>query len=121
MRGAPHIINGTADHVHMLARIRPAHSAAQIARVIKTNSSRWVHEKGHTKFAWQAGYGVFSVSESNVGSVTKYIAAHEAHHQKHSFQEEFLAYLPTPSVETGLAAGLNMGSSPGLVLGGSPG
>src|SRR5207245_10462656 len=42
-------------------------------------------EKGHTKFAWQAGYGVFSVSESNVGSVTKYIAAQEAHHQEHWF------------------------------------
>src|SRR5438477_10735416 len=68
MRGTALIINGTADHVHVLARIRPAHSAAQIARVIKTNSSRWVHEKGHTKFAWQAGYGVFSVSESNGGS-----------------------------------------------------
>src|SRR5947207_14596745 len=69
MRGTALIINGTADHVHMLARIRPAHSAAQIARVIKTNSSRWVHEKGHIKFAWQAGYGVFSVRELNVGSV----------------------------------------------------
>src|SRR5438874_5361213 len=52
MRGTALIINGTADHVHVLARIRPAHSAAQIARVIKTNSSRWVHEKGHIKFAW---------------------------------------------------------------------
>src|SRR5207249_5390100 len=80
MRGTALIINGAADHVHVLIRIRPAHSAAQIARVIKTNSSRWVHEKGHIKFAWQAGYGVFSVSESNVGSVTKYIAAQEAHH-----------------------------------------
>jgi len=98
MRGTALIINGTADHVHVLARIRPAHSAAQIARVIKTNSSRWVHEKGHTKFAWQAGYGVFSVSESNVGSVTKYIAAQEAHHQKHSFQEEFLAFLKKNNV-----------------------
>jgi len=92
------VIGGVADHVHVLARIRPAHSAAQIARVIKTNSSRWVHEKGHTKFAWQAGYGVFSVSESNVGSVTKYIAAQEAHHQKHSFQEEFLAFLKKNNV-----------------------
>ncbi|PYX19102.1 MAG: IS200/IS605 family transposase [Acidobacteria bacterium] len=98
MRGTALIINGTADHVHVLARIRPAHSAAQIARVIKTNSSRWVHEKGHIKFAWQAGYGVFSVSESNVGSVTKYIAAQEAHHQKHSFQEEFLAFLKKNNV-----------------------
>src|SRR5437660_11841907 len=45
MRGTALIINGTADHVHVLARIRPAHSAAQIARVIKTNSSRWYTKK----------------------------------------------------------------------------
>jgi putative transposase len=93
MLGTALIINGTADHVHVLARIRPAQSAAEIARVIKTNSSRWVHEKWHAEFAWQAGYGVFSVSESNVASVTQYIATQEAHHQEHSFKEEFLAFL----------------------------
>ena len=43
MHGAALIINGTADHVHMLLRIRPAHAAAEIARVVKTNSSRWIH------------------------------------------------------------------------------
>jgi putative transposase len=98
MRGTALIINGTADHVHVLARIRPAQSAAEIARVIKTNSSRWVHEKRHIEFVWQAGYGVFSVSESNVASVTRYIAAQEAHHQKQSFKEEFLAFLQKNNV-----------------------
>jgi REP element-mobilizing transposase RayT len=93
MHGTALIINGTADHVHVLARMRPAQSAAEIARVIKTNSSRWVHEKWATEFAWQAGYGVFSVSESNVAAVTQYIVTQEAHHQKHSFKEEFLPFL----------------------------
>ena len=63
-------INGTADHVHILADIKPAFSPADLLREIKTNSSRWVHltypRKG--KFAWQTGYGIFSVSFSRVAS-----------------------------------------------------
>jgi putative transposase len=93
MDGTAVIVNGTADHVHMLVRIRPAHSPAEIARVAKANSSRWVHEKWDSDFAWQTGYGVFSVSESNVVAVIKYIAEQEKHHQKHSFQEEYVAFL----------------------------
>jgi putative transposase len=87
------IINGVSDHVHMLVRIRPVHSAAQIVRVVKANSSRWVHEKWAAGFAWQTGYGVFSVSESSVPAVTKYIAEQEKHHKKHSFQDEYVAFL----------------------------
>jgi len=56
MHGTAQIIDGSADHIHILTRIRSAHSAAEIARVVKANSSRWVHEKW---FAWQTGYGVF--------------------------------------------------------------
>ena len=93
MRGTALIINGTADHVHMLIRIRPIQAPAEIARVVKTNSSRWLHEMGTAGFAWQTGYGAFSVSESNVPAVTKYIAAQEEHHMKRSFQEEYLAFL----------------------------
>jgi putative transposase len=98
MHGTALIINGTADHVHMLLRVRPVHSPAEIARVVKTNSSRWVREKWSPKFAWQTGYGVFSVSESNVAGVTEYIAAQEEHHKKHSFQEEFVAFLKKNNV-----------------------
>jgi len=93
MHGAVLIINGMDDHVHMLVRVRPTHSAAEIARVVKTNSSRWVREKWKSDFAWQTGYGVFSVSESSVHAVTRYIATQEDHHKKHSFQEEFVAFL----------------------------
>ena len=98
MDGTALIVNGTADHVHMLLRIRPAQSSAQIVRVVKANSSRWVHKKWDSHFAWQTGYGVFSVSESNVAAVTKYIAEQEEHHQKHSFQEEFVAFLKKNNV-----------------------
>jgi putative transposase len=82
----------------MLVRVRPAQSAAEIARVIKSNSSKWVRTKWSSEFAWQTGYGVFSVSESNVAEVKKYIAIQEEHHKKHSFQEEFLAFLKKNNV-----------------------
>jgi putative transposase len=99
MNGAALIVNGTGDHVHMLVRIRPVHSSAEIARVVKANSSKWVREKWSREFAWQAGYGVFSVSESNVAAVNKYIAGQEEHHKKHSFQEEYVAFLKKNHVE----------------------
>jgi putative transposase len=98
MNGTALIINGTSDHVHLLVRIRPAHSPAEIARVVKSNSSRWVHEKWDSRFAWQSGYGVFSVSESSVAAVTKYIARQEEHHRRHSFEEEFVAFLKKNNV-----------------------
>jgi len=93
--GTAMTINGTADHVHLLVRLPPTISLADAMRVLKTNSSRWVHEKwpSHCAFAWQTGYGAFSVSQSNVASVVRYIAEQERHHRKVSFQEEFLAYL----------------------------
>ncbi len=95
MRGTALLINGTADHVHMLVRIPTDHSTAEMARIIKTNSSKWVHQKwpDHQDFAWQAGYGAFSVSASNVDAVTLYISGQEQHHHKRSFQEEFVAFL----------------------------
>ncbi len=99
MRGTALIIGGTRDHVHMLIRIRPAQAIAEIACIVKTNSSRWMHQKGHGEFAWQAGYGVFSVSESSIPAVTRYIAMQEEHHRKQSFQEEFVAFLKKNKVD----------------------
>jgi putative transposase len=93
MHGTALIINGTADHVHMLIRIRPVQSAAEVARVVKTNSSRWVREKWNARFTWQTGYGAFSVSESNVPAVSSYIATQEEHHRKLTFQQEYVAFL----------------------------
>src|SRR5262249_14265501 len=92
MKGTALIVNGTADHVHMLIRIRPLHAPAEIVRIVKTNSWRWVRERS-PNFAWQTGYGVFSVSESSVSAVTKYIVRQEEHHRKHSFQDELCAFL----------------------------
>src|SRR5258708_12775003 len=58
-----------------------------------SNSSRWVREKWNIRFAWQTGDVAFSVSESNVPAVSRYIAGHEEHHKKRTFQEEFVAFM----------------------------
>jgi len=88
-------INGTPDHVHLLVRMPANQSVADVARLIKTNSSRWVHERWpeHRQFAWQTGYGAFTVSESSADAVREYISNQRAHHRKRSFQEEFLTFL----------------------------
>jgi putative transposase len=93
--GAALCINGTPDHVHLLARVPATLSVAEVARLIKTNSSRWVHERWpqHREFAWQTGYGTFRVSESGINTVRDYITRQPEHHRSRSFQEEFRAFL----------------------------
>ena len=98
LRGTALIVNGTCDHVHMLLRIRPVQAVAEIARIVKTNSSGWIRKKGHKEFGWQSGYGVFSASESLIPALTRYIATQEEHHRKRSFQEEFVAFLKKNNV-----------------------
>ena len=93
MQGTALIINGMADHVHMLVRVPPVHAVAEMMRIVKANSSRWIRGEWKKEFAWQRGYGAFSVSESNVASVSRYIAGQEEHHRKWTFQEEYVAFL----------------------------
>ena len=94
-------IDGTGDHVHLLLWMPPTVSISETLRVLKTNSSRWVNrERGMKRdFAWQAGYGAFSVSHSNAPAVVKYIRGQEKHHQRVSFQEEYLAFLKSNGIE----------------------
>jgi putative transposase len=101
LRAVPIAIGGTADHVHLLARMPAELAVADCLRVVKTNSSRWLKEKWPEKrrFAWQRGYGAFSVSESRKGDVTRYIQNQERHHRRISFQEEFLALLKNHGVD----------------------
>jgi len=93
--GVPVIINGPADHVHLLTYISTTESITDLVRVVKTNSSRWVHRQfpQHKLFSWQAGYGAFTVSCSRVADVTDYISAQQEHHRRVSFQAEFLTFL----------------------------
>jgi putative transposase len=84
-------IGGMPDHLHLLVRSPPTLSIADLLRVIKTNSSRWAREDIGTlpEFAWQEGYGAFSVSESSAASVCRYIQNQEEHHRRRTFEEEW--------------------------------
>ncbi len=88
-------IGGTGDHIHLLISLPPTINVTDIVRVVKSNSSKWIHEEfpKMETFSWQTGYGAFSVSHSNVDSVKRYIDNQEKHHRKLSFQEEWKAIL----------------------------
>ena len=83
---------GMEDHVHLLVQVPAKLAAAEVVSLIKANSSRWMNEHGN-KFSWQEGYGAFSVSKSNLETVTRYIANQEQHHRKMTFEEEFIGFL----------------------------
>ena len=86
---------GMPDHVHFLISWSKERSVADVLRVIKTNSSRWIHDTiaDQADFAWQSGYGAFAVSQSNIDPVKGYIAKQKEHHHKMSFKEEFINLL----------------------------
>jgi putative transposase len=92
---------GTADHVHLLIKLPPSAAVADLLRLVKANSSKWANETGAAvgKFAWQAGYGAFSVSESQAPDVKHYIQNQAAHHRGRSFQEEFVALLERHGID----------------------
>jgi REP element-mobilizing transposase RayT len=100
LKGKAYGINGTADHVHMMINLPPIVSISEALRFIKSNSSGWVHDKWPRKsFAWQLGYGAFSVSKSNVSEVLKYLGNQEAHHRKWTFKDEFIDFLAKHEID----------------------
>jgi REP element-mobilizing transposase RayT len=94
-------IGGVEDHVHVLVRGKTNVSAAEMARNIKSRSSAWLRETfdGLGSFAWQEGYGVFSVSKSQVEGVKAYIQRQEEHHRSRGFKEEFIEFLERHEIE----------------------
>jgi REP element-mobilizing transposase RayT len=101
LKGKAYGINGTTDHVHMLISLPPVVSMSDALRFLKSNSSGWVHDKWPRKrsFAWQLGYGAFSVSKSNVPNVLTYLSNQEAHHRRITFKEEFVDFLVRHEIE----------------------
>ena len=85
-------VGGTGNHVHMLVVLPSDMALSDAVRTLKANSSRWMREADRL-FAWQQGYGAFSVSPSQLDRVKQYIANQAAHHRTHSFEQEFLAML----------------------------
>lgn len=94
-------IGGMPDHVHLLAKFKPAVSVSDMLKHIKGNSSKWVNEERmqSRKFGWQDGYAAFTVSESQVGAVRNYIREQEQHHCGQSYQDEFRALLNRHGIE----------------------
>lgn len=92
---------GTADHLHLLSSLGRTVAIADAVRLVKSNSSGWLHDEfaDLRHFHWQTGYGAFSVSQSNVAAVKKYLANQEVHHCKHSFQDEFRKLLRRHEIE----------------------
>ncbi len=84
-------VGGVADHVHILCRFGRDISIAQLVKELKRESSQWIKATfpALVDFYWQSGYGVFSVSESNVEDVRAYVADQVRHHATMSFQDEF--------------------------------
>jgi len=83
---------GTANHAHLLIALPATVPLAKAIQVLKANSSRWLGEHGF-EFAWQDGYGAFSVSASNVAAVKEYIERQAEHHAKYSFEDELVTLL----------------------------
>ncbi|MFN8642768.1 MAG: IS200/IS605 family transposase [Candidatus Binatia bacterium] len=81
-------VGGTADHVHALVSIGRVHAVAEVVQHMKVESSKWMKARGAVGFAWQAGYGAFSIGASQVDAVVRYIQRQEAHHRVTSFQDE---------------------------------
>lgn len=88
-------IGGMPDHIHILASIKPNIAISDLVRDIKSNSSKWINEKGFVlgKFQWQEGFGAFSHAQSQLDTVIGYINKQEEHHKKKSFKNEYLELL----------------------------
>lgn len=82
-------IGGVDDHVHLLFGLHRTVALAQVTEKLKTSCSKWLKERGIDDFAWQGGYGAFSVGPTEVETIVAYIQNQEAHHQKASFQDEY--------------------------------
>jgi hypothetical protein len=94
-------LNGTEDHVHLLTKLRPDKALSDVLRDLKANASGWMHDvfPELKAFTWQRGYGAFTVSQSNVDEVRRYIAHQKEHHQKVSFRNEFIQFLKANGIE----------------------
>ncbi|MBX3378824.1 MAG: IS200/IS605 family transposase [Phycisphaeraceae bacterium] len=83
--------NGTENHVHLLVDLGRTITIADLLLNIKRDSSKWMKARGVGQFAWQDGYGAFSVSESSLAAAMKYVANQKKHHARMTFEDELRA------------------------------
>jgi REP element-mobilizing transposase RayT len=95
-------IGGIEDHIHALILSPPIHAPSEIAKFLKGESSKWIHEEFPELrgFGWQDGYSAFSVSKSIVPKVIEYIKTQREHHQKKTFEDEYLDLLKLHEIDT---------------------
>lgn len=93
------VIGGVDDHVHALFALSKNHPLKKIVEEVKKGSSKWMKGEGVTEFYWQNGYAGFSVSESNVADVKKYIENQAEHHRRMTFQDELKLLLQRHRIE----------------------
>lgn len=100
LEGVPLAVGGVDDHVHLLVGLNTSHRIDYFVRDVKADSSEWIHKEiGKTKFAWQKGYGAFSISPSNIAGVRRYVLNQAAHHRGKTFQEEYVELLEVAHIE----------------------
>jgi REP element-mobilizing transposase RayT len=101
MKSPALIINGTSDHIHTLFSLSRVVTIASLVEEVKTESSKWIKTKGKQfrNFHWQSGYGAFSIGQSQVPTVKRYITRQKEHHHRVSFQDEYRKFLNVYGVE----------------------
>jgi len=94
-------IGGMPDHIHLVIKLKPVQALSNIMQKIKGSSSKWINDQNRSsiKFAWQNGYGAFTVSESQVSATIRYVREQEKRHRKLSFKDELLLILERHRVE----------------------
>ena len=100
-KSIPIIINGTENHIHVLCIMSKNISLADLLEDIKGKSSRWIKTKGthYRNFAWQGGYAGYSVSQSKVEVVKKYIQNQKEHHKQQTFKDEYIQFLKENGID----------------------
>ena len=94
-------LDGTTDHVHILFSLSRVVAVADLVEEVKTESSKWIKRKGREfkNFHWQAGYGAFSIGQSNVETLKRYIRGQKKHHRRVTFQDEYREFLKRYQVD----------------------
>ncbi len=97
----PVIIGGYSNHVHILCVISKKIALCNLIEKVKSSSSKWIKTKGkkYENFYWQSGYGSFSVGQTDIHLVEKYIKNQKNHHSKKSFMDEYLEFLEENKVK----------------------
>jgi len=97
----PLAVGGTADHLHLLLSVPPSVAVAAVVDEVKTRLCQWVRSRGerYAEFAWQTGYGAFSIGQSQREALAQYIADQKQHHARSDFQDEFRTLLSRYGVD----------------------